>query len=171
MHEPPFETGRLILRSRGLEDLEACVAINSDPRVMTYLGTPWPPERQRIHLSGQMAKNWGPGLGYWSIFRRAAPDELLGWAGVVPVDDGPEVQVAYRLKPDAWGAGIATEAASRLLAHAFETLALPSVVALIHPDNRGSQNVIAKLGFTRDGDYGEPPQHLYRRLKGDTPPC
>lgn len=171
MHEPRFETARLILRSRGLEDLEACVAINGDPRVMTYLGTPWPPERQRAHLTGQIAKDWGTGLGYWSIFRRDAPGELLGWAGVVPVDDGPEIQLAYRLKPDAWGAGVATEAASRILAHAFETLALPSVVALIHPDNHGSQNVIAKLGFSRDGDYGAPPQHLYRRLKGETPPC
>jgi RimJ/RimL family protein N-acetyltransferase len=96
---------------------------------------------------------------------------LLGWAGVVPVGDGPEVQLAYRLKPDAWGAGIATEAASRVLAHAFGTLALPCVVALIHPGNDRSQNVIAKLGFSRDGDHGDPPQHLYRRLKGDTPPC
>jgi RimJ/RimL family protein N-acetyltransferase len=171
MHEPPFETERLILRARGLDDLEACVAINSDPRVMTYLGTPWPLERQRVHLSRQMDADWGPGLGYWSIFRREAPGDLLGWAGVVPVGDGPEVQLAYRLKPDAWGAGIATEAASRVLAHAFGTLALPCVVALIHPDNGGSQNVIAKLGFSRDGDYGDPPQHLYRRLKGDTPPC
>jgi RimJ/RimL family protein N-acetyltransferase len=171
MHEPPFETERLILRSRGLEDLEACVAVNGDPRVMTYLGTPWPPERQRVHLSGQMDTDWGPGLGYWSIFRREAPDDLLGWTGMVPLDDGPDIQLAYRLKHDAWGTGIATEAAARLLDHALGTLTLPSVVALIHPDNAGSQNVIAKLGFSRNGDYGEPPQHLYRRLKGDTPPC
>lgn len=171
MHESCFETCRLILRSRGLDDLEACVAINSDPRVMTYLGTPWPPERQRAHLSDQMATDWGPGLGYWSIFRREAPDDLLGWTGLVPLGDGPDIQIAYRLKPDVWGAGIATEASERVLAHAFDTLGLPSVTALIHPDNRGSQGVIAKLGFARDGDYGDPPQHLYRRLKGDSPPC
>lgn len=171
MHEPCFETGRLILRARGIKDLEACVAINSDPRVMTYLGAPWPPERQRVHLAGQIARDWGAGLGYWSIFRRETPDDLLGWAGVVPLDDGPEVQLAYRLKPDAWSAGVATEAAARVLDHAFGTLALPSVVALIHPDNRASQNVIRKLGFARDGDHGAPAQHLYRRLKGDPPPC
>ena len=169
MNEPRFETERLILRSRGLADLEACVAINSDLRVMTYLGAPWPPERQRTHLSGQMAADWGPGLGYWSIFRRDAPDDLLGWTGIVPLDDGPDIQLAYRLKPQAWGGGVATEASSRILDHAFGPLALPSLTALIHPDNRGSQRVIAKLGFRRDGDHGEPPQHLYRRLKGE--PC
>jgi RimJ/RimL family protein N-acetyltransferase len=171
MDEPAFETERLILRSRGLEDLEACVAINSDPRVMTYLGSPWPRDRQRAHLADQMTRDWGPGLGYWSIFRRESPDQLLGWAGLILLDDGPETQLAYRLKPDAWGAGVATEAAARILRHAFASLDLPCVVALIHPDNRGSQNVIAKLGFRRDGDYGAPAQHLYRRLKGDTPPC
>ena len=171
MREPRFDTERLILRGRGAEDLEACVAINGDPRVMTYLGTPWPPERQRVHLAGQMATDWGPGLGYWSIFRREAPDDLLGWTGLVAVGDGRDIQIAYRLKPAAWGGGIATEAARRILAHGFETLALPSVVALIHPDNHASQAVIAKLGFARDGDYGDPPQHLYRRRKGDSPPC
>lgn len=171
MREPRFETERLTLRARGLEDLEACVSINSDPRVMTYLGTPWPSERQRAHLSGQMATDWGPGLGYWSIFRRESPDDLLGWTGLVAVGNGPDIQIAYRLKPEAWGDGIATEASRRVLAHAFETLALPCAVALIHPDNRASQAVIAKLGFARDGDYGDPPQHLYRRRKGDPPPC
>jgi RimJ/RimL family protein N-acetyltransferase len=171
MNEPALESERLILRSRGLMDLEACVAINSDPRVMTYLGTPWPPQSQRMHLAEQMSRDWGQGLGYWSIFRRDSPEDLLGWAGVVPLDDTPEIQIAYRLKPQAWNQGIATEAGSRILVHAFETLALPSVVALIHPGNQGSQHVIAKLGFARDGDYGAPPQHLYRRRKGDTPPC
>jgi RimJ/RimL family protein N-acetyltransferase len=171
MHEPPFDTERLILRARGPQDLEACVAINGDPRVMTYLGTPWPADRQRAHLTEQMTTDWGPGVGYWSIFRRDAPDDLLGWTGLVPLVDGAEIQLAYRLKPDAWGSGIATEAAARLVVHAFEALGLPSVVALIHPDNRGSQNVIAKLGFTRDGDYGQPSQHLYRRWKEARPPC
>jgi RimJ/RimL family protein N-acetyltransferase len=169
MRELPFDTERLLLRARGLEDLEACVAVNTDPRVMTYLGTPWPAERQRLHLSGQMTTDWGAGLGYWSIFSRDAPSELMGWVGLVPVDDGPEVQLAYRLKPDAWGAGIATEAASRILIHAFDALARRSVVAVIHPDNRGSQRVVAKLGFRRDGDYGEPAQHLYRRQPEE--PC
>lgn len=164
MHEPPFDTERLTLRARGPQDLEACVAINSDPRVMTYLGAPWPAERQRIHLSGQMARDWGQGLGYWAIFRKEAPDDLLGWTGIVPLGDGPDIQISYRLKPAAWGGGIATEAASRIVAHAFGPLGLPSVTALIHPDNRGSQRVVAKLGFRRDGDYGEPAQQLYRRL-------
>lgn len=169
MREPPLDTRRLILRARGLRDLEACVALNSDPRVMTYLGAPSPPERQRAHLSGQMARDWGEGLGYWAIFHRDAPDDLLGWTGIVPLEDGPDIQINYRLKYDAWGDGIATEAAGRVLEHAFTSLGAPSVTALIHPDNRGSQRVIAKLGFRRDGDHGAPAQHLYRRRREE--PC
>lgn len=169
MDEPRLETDRLVLRARGLQDLEACVAINSDPRVMTFLGTPWPQDRQRAHLAGQIARDWGDGLGYWGIFRREAPDDLLGWVGLVALDDGPEIQLAYRLKPAAWGAGVATEAAARVLDHALGALRLASVAAVVHPENRGSQRVMDKLGFRRDGEHGSPPQVLYRRTRES--PC
>lgn len=43
MDEPRLETERLVLRSRGLQDLEACVAINSDPTQLLYRRTREPP--------------------------------------------------------------------------------------------------------------------------------
>ena len=149
---------------RGLSDLKAAIAINADPRVLAYLGTPWPPERQWAHLAAQMLRNYGQGLGYWSIFCRRVPDELLGWVGLIPLGDGPDIQLAYRLKVDAWSAGIATEAASQIMQHGLFTLDLQCVVAWVHPENLGSQRVMAKLGFQRSGDYGDPPQYMYRRM-------
>ena len=68
MTQPSFNTERLLLVPRGLSDLKAAIAINADPRVLAYLGTPWPPERQWAHLAAQMLRNYGQGLGYWSIF-------------------------------------------------------------------------------------------------------
>ncbi len=50
MLQPSFSTERLILRPRGLQDLEASIRINSDPEVMKFLGAVWPPEKQRQHL-------------------------------------------------------------------------------------------------------------------------
>lgn len=164
MTQPIFNTERLLLKPRGLADLKAAVAINSDPRVLTYLGTLWPSERKWAHLAAQMLRSYGPGLGYWSIFERDAPGDLLGWVGLIPLGEDPEIQLAYRLKVAAWGAGIATEAASRLMEHGFATLDLQCVVAWVHPENLGSRRVMAKLGFQRSGDYGDPPQYTYRRV-------
>ncbi|MDO9249194.1 MAG: hypothetical protein Q7U11_22265, partial [Phenylobacterium sp.] len=58
-----WETARLILRRRGPEHLEACVAINSDPEVMRYLGPVWPATQQRVRLTRQLTTDWGQGLG------------------------------------------------------------------------------------------------------------
>lgn len=159
-----FETPRLVLRPRGPEHLEACVAINSDPEVMRYLGPVWPPAQQRAHLTRQFSTDWGPGLGYWAIFRKTAPDEMLGWVGLVPLEGTDEIQIAYRLKRSAWGDGIATEAGARLVAHDLEILGLPSLVAWTRPENRGSKGVLAKLGFEPAGQYEDngQVQDLYR---------
>ncbi|MDP3749820.1 MAG: GNAT family N-acetyltransferase [Phenylobacterium sp.] len=106
MHEPSFETARLVLRSRIRADLDACVAINSDPEVMRYLGDVWPPERQREHLGRQIDADFGPDLGYWSLFAKAAPSELLGWVLLSPLPQTDDIQLGYRLRRDAWGAGL-----------------------------------------------------------------
>jgi RimJ/RimL family protein N-acetyltransferase len=68
---------------------------------------------------------------------------------------GDDVELAYRLVRHAWGRGIASEAGAALCDYAFGTAGLPRLVAVTYPDNRGSQRVLAKLGFSRydDIDY------------------
>ncbi|CAN5855723.1 GNAT family N-acetyltransferase [soil metagenome] len=159
-----FETERLILRPRGLEHLEACVAINSDPEVMRYVGPVWPPAHQRAHLIRQFATARGEGLGHWAIFRKTAPEEVLGWVLLVPLEGTDAIQIGYRLKRAAWGDGIATEAAQRLVAHGLDTLGLTGLAAWTHPQNAGSKRVLSKLGFVPDGQYEDDGQvqDLYR---------
>ncbi|WP_340647401.1 GNAT family N-acetyltransferase [Phenylobacterium sp.] len=159
-----FETERLVLRPRGLEHLEACVAINSDPEVMRYVGPVWPPAHQRAHLTRQFATDRGEGLGHWAIFRKTAPEEMLGWVLLVPLEGTDAIQIGYRLKRAAWGDGIATEAGRRLVDHAIETLGLSGLAAWTHPQNTGSKGVLTKLGFRPDGQYDDngQVQDLYR---------
>ena len=159
-----FETQRLILRPRGPAHLQACVAINSDPEVMRYLGPVWPAAQQRVHLTRQFATDWGEGLGYRAIFRKSGPEEMLGWVGLVPLEGTEDIQIAYRLKRSAWGDGIATEAGQRLVEHGLVTLRLPGLAAWVHPDNAGSKGVLGKLGFAPDGQYEDngQVQDLYR---------
>lgn len=166
MTQPRFTTERLILRPRQASDLDDSIAVNSDPEVMRYLGAVWPPERQRAHLSAQIDTDFGEGLGYWSLFENAAPEQMLGWALLTPLPATDDVQIGYRLRRDAWGRGIATEAAGRLMEHAFSSLKLPALAATVHPENVGSQRVMAKLGFTDVGTYeaGGKVERLYRRL-------
>ena len=59
-----------------------------------------------------------------------------------------EIEIGYRLHPDYWNRGLATEAARAVRDYAFEVMKLERVISLIHPDNRASRRVTEKNGMT-----------------------
>ena len=73
----------------------------------------------------------------------------MGWVLLIPEDGvGPDVEIGWRLHPDYWGNGFASEAALALVPHAFGTLNLPRIVAGIDQRNHGSIGVARKIGMT-----------------------
>ena len=56
--------------------------------------------------------------------------------------------MGYRLHPDYWNRGLATEAARAVRAYAFDVLKLDRVISLIHPENHASRRVTQKNGMT-----------------------
>jgi ribosomal-protein-alanine N-acetyltransferase len=79
-----------------------------------------------------------------------ATGELIGFCGFLhqEVDGRQEIEIAYRLHPDFWNRGIATEAARAVRDHAFRDLKLDRVISLIHPENTASRRVAEKNGMT-----------------------
>jgi RimJ/RimL family protein N-acetyltransferase len=146
---PPLDTPRLLIRGRTLDDLEACLAMDRDPEVTRYIKGPWnDPVEHRRFLEFRITRPYPPGLGYWSIRERAAPEVFLGWVMLIPDHGvGPEVEIGWRLVRAAWGRGIASEAARALAAHAFDTVKLPRIIADIDPENIASRAVAEKIGM------------------------
>lgn len=156
---PPLTTDRLLLRQRHENDIPAILRMDRDPEVMRFLDGPrtdTAAHAEEVHA--RIRKDFGPGLGYWSVFPRNQPEEFLGYVSLHVMPDYAEVELGYRFCRAAWGRGFATEAAAACLDHAFVTLALPEVVAVVDPDNGASQRVIAKLGFRAAGR-----RHVYRK--------
>jgi RimJ/RimL family protein N-acetyltransferase len=147
-----LDTTRLRLRRLRADDEARLIALDSDDLVMRYVGSPRGVRthdetvrrvRQRIGADHGQA-------GWWIIEGKA--DGLFHGVGLLlPMPEGDDVEVGYRLARRSWGRGIATEAAAALIDHAFEALALPRVVAVVYPDNHRSRHVLAKLGFSHDG--------------------
>ena len=161
---PTLETPRLRLRPLASSDEADLIALDSDPEVMRYVGSPAgvkspaeTAERARLRIRETQRGDYEP-LGFWRIEGRG--DRAFHGVGALiqmPAGgdnrDGAEldVEVAYRLARSAWGRGIATEAAGALVAHALGSLALLRVVAVTYPANQASQRVLDKLGFERRG--------------------
>ena len=59
--------------------------------------------------------------------------------------------LGYWVRRSEWSRGIATEAANAALGHALAALRLHRIEALVALENKASQRVIEKLGFTREG--------------------
>ncbi|MFM0694103.1 GNAT family N-acetyltransferase [Paraburkholderia graminis] len=152
--QPVFETPRLILRPRTLADTDECLAMDRDPLVTRFVDGPWSDAQK--HRAFVEARTLGPypaGMGYWTIGSRNDAADFLGWVLLIPADAvGPEIEIGWRLPRKAWGAGIATEAATAVLQHAFATLRLAEVVAEIDPLNLASIRVAERLGLVRRGD-------------------
>ena len=71
---------------------------------------------------------------------------LIGFSGIKFITEIQQSELGYRLLPEFWGQGLATEAGLAVLGWA-QQLGLHELVALIHPQNQGSKAVVAKLGF------------------------
>ena len=67
-----------------------------------------------------------------------------------PLPPSGDVEVGWHFHPDAWGSGYATEAARRVLDHAFAS-GLREVVAVTYPENLASQAVAVRIGMTERG--------------------
>ena len=162
---PAFRTPRLMLRPRGMKDLEARMAMDRDPEVTRFLSGPWTdPIAHRAFVEDRMRHIYPVGMGYWSII---APEGFVGWILLTPLDlHGPEIEIGWRLVRAAWGRGYATEAARPVLRHALHTLELRQVVADIDPANMASIRVAHKLGFKPVGSAPHDGRTVTRYVAG-----
>ena len=164
---PTFETSRLFLRPRTLAHLDASLAMDRDPEVTRYVAGPWhDPVEHRRFVEDRITRAYPPGLGYWSIFEKIEPERFIGWVLLIPdfSTNAQETEIGWRLVRDAWGRGIASEAAQVLIRHAFETLGLQEIVADIAAENAGSLNVAKKLGMCRMETVFDGIEYLRCRL-------
>ena len=154
------ETERLLLRPFRLEDAEAHHReVGSDPAV-TWDGSTRTLEDTRGTVLHYVELWSERGFGPWAVVDKAS-GELLGHAGLQPLEDTGDVQLAYYLGRSAWGRGIATEAGEAAVRFGFEQLPLGRILAVVRPENRASQRVLEKLGFAYDHEarhYGADVQ-------------
>jgi RimJ/RimL family protein N-acetyltransferase len=160
-HPPAIFTERLLLPWRDT-DRAPFAALNADPEVMRFVGEGRPLTRAASdELLAAIAVHWDEhGFGLWCAAPREDPRACLGFIGLAVPSFLPEVlpavEVGWRLARAAWGRGLATEGGRAALAHAFDTLALASVVSIIDPRNARSIRVAEKLGMARGADRLHP---------------
>ncbi len=144
-----LEASRVILRPFRAEDVDLLSELMADQDFMRFsLGV-----YTREQTLGFLEKvlTWErEGLPSQFAVEIKSEGTLLGYCGFFhqDVDGKSESEIGYRLHPDYWNKGLATEAAIAVRDHAFRDLKLPRVISLIHPENIASRRVAEKIGMT-----------------------
>ena len=162
MAEIVAETEQLRLRTWDPEDLDEFIRHTNTEPVMRWLGGVRSREWHEAafgRITGYQQKH---GHTLW-IVERKSDGALLGFCGLKRVNsegapNPGDFEVGWRLREDAWGQGIAKEAAIASLDLAFGRFGAPHVVALTVLQNESSQGLMKRLGMTRraDMDFQSP---------------
>jgi ribosomal-protein-alanine N-acetyltransferase len=146
-----LETPRLLLRELTAADLDPLAALYRDPEVRRYF-----PDGTRTREETRAELAWvidvyyaRYGYGLWAAVVKET-GAFAGRCGLLPWEIGgrTEVEVAYLLDRSLWGRGLATEAARAIAGHAFATLPVQRLIAMIDPANTASRRVAEKIGMT-----------------------
>jgi len=131
------------------DDLDAYADMCADAEVMRFIGAGGPVGmdvawRQMALFLGEWALH---GYGMWAVEERAS-GRLIGRVGFLDPPGWPECELGWLLAREAWGRGLAFEAAQAALAHGRAQLGIRELISLIRPDNVRSIALARRLGAT-----------------------
>ena len=162
----PIETERLILREIIPTDDERLFVLDSDPEVHRYLGNNPVKEIQQVRDYIQFIRQQyiDFGIGRWAVIEKES-NLFIGWSGIkyynFPINNHVHFyELGYRLIPEFWGKGYATESARAWIKYGFENFETQKMYAMTDIHNQNSKNVLTKVGFIQKGsfDYEDDPK-------------
>jgi len=144
-----LEASRVILRPFRAEDVDLLSELMADQDFMRFSLGVYTREQTQGVLDKILSWNRAGLPSQFAVVIQTR-GKLIGYCGFFHqvVDEKNEIEIGYRLHPDYWNKGLATEAAIAVRDHAFRDLKLPRVISLIHPENIASRRVAEKIGMT-----------------------
>ena len=148
---------------------------------------PWLPWARPDHGRGETRRYLRAARAAWSrrsafefLIEERATGQLCGVTSLHRIDWVRACAgLGYWVRRSMWNRGYASEAAAAALLHGIGSLRLHRIEALVALENKASQRVVEKLGFTREGvareaEYidGRHLDHIqYSFLRGDAQPA
>ena len=149
------QTKRLQLRELSESDTTNIHDLHSLPQTDEFntLGIP-----ETIHTTEKIVAEWitaqlqEPRLNYTFCIEHAITKEFIGLIGIkMGKPNYLTAEVWYKLHPEQWRKGYATEALNKILHFAFTVLKLHRIEAGCAVENIASIKVLEKAGMTREG--------------------
>ena len=148
-----LRTPRLLLREFIVGDALNMFELNADPVIIRFTGDePF----KSIEEASALIKNYDQyrkhGYGRWTVLEEHS-SEYVGWCGLNFNKESGETDLGFRFKRNAWGKGIATEAATACVNYGFNELKLAKIIGRAMKENRASIRVLEKAGMLFEKEF------------------
>ncbi|GAK05838.1 acetyltransferase, GNAT family [Geomicrobium sp. JCM 19037] len=162
-----IETPRLQLREWEAGDTDPFYSINSDPKVMEHFPSTLSME-ESANLQKRIIEEMSEyGYGLYAVDWKET-GQFIGFIGfhhaTFPADFTPCIEIGWRLFPNAWGRGLATEGATACLNHGFSELGFTDVYSFTACTNEPSIRVMKRLNFAFEKTFQHPNIAASHRL-------
>ncbi|GAB5402554.1 MAG: GNAT family N-acetyltransferase [Aureliella sp.] len=159
MHEYELTTERLGMRRWRDNDLDPFAKLNCDSEVMKFFPRTLDREESKATMLSLNAHLDAHGFTYYAV-DLLGENRFIGFVGLkIQLFDHPMtplVDVGWRLCQQAWGQGLATEAAKRCLQFAFNDLKVHNVSAIAPELNVRSIAVMQRIGMGLAESFHHP---------------
>ncbi len=154
-----FTSKRLGFRNWKKSDLSFLFEMNSNKEVMKYFPS-IQSEKQCEDFIDRMQKQFEKHKYCYFAVEKIETKKFIGFIGLslqtYEADFNPSVDIGWRLLPDFWRNGYATEGAKRCLHYGFEVLNLHEIVSVAPEINIASITVMEKIGMKKHSSFKHP---------------
>ena len=154
-----FSSKRLGFRTWKMQDKIPFAQMNIDQRVMEFFPHPLSTAQSDAFLQRIQNAFDERGYGLYAV-EELKSKQLIGFIGFIyqtfEADFTPCVEIGWRLLPDFWGKGYATEGATACLNHGFYQLGFQSVYSFTAVVNNRSEKVMKKIGLQKVKEFDHP---------------
>ena len=153
------ESERLAFRAWGERDWPFFAAMNASPLVMRFFPSVLTEEESRSMWDRMRTELDEKGYGLYAVELKSS-GTLIGLLGFHWADFKAEftpcVEIGWRLVPEAWGYGYATEGAVACLEYGFSRLGFDRVYSFTACVNHPSQAVMRRAGMKKTAEFNHP---------------
>ena len=153
-----IETKRLLIRKFESKDFKQLYNLDSNPLVHKYLyNSPMKSYAEaKEYIQAQLNQYENYGVGRLAVLDKK--NNFIGWAGLkfsdLMINNKTNFyDLGYRLKPNQWGKGIATEASKAILDYYKN---LKNICGIASVENIASNKVLIKSGFFYVNKFIDP---------------
>ena len=154
-----FRSERLGFRAWKEEDLILLNRLNSIREVMRYFPNIPDQEQNSGLLQRMMTQYHQRGYCYFPV-EELESEQFVGFIGLAyqdyPASFTPGVDIGWRLLPEFWGKGLATEGAIKALEFGFREMGLERIFSIASAINSPSIAVMQKIGMNFLCDFTHP---------------